>query len=200
MLSLFWGKLLLQGILRIKLLRFQYAVVLTIILIGLFFSLNHINLPLGINQAFVGLFFMFCGNQYKKIKDRGVVFLFSFCIYFGLTFIFHPTIDIHTNYYGTNWLHAVIVILSSVSGIVVLEKLFRRIKFHSCLIAVGRDSMSYYVLHWIILMFISQLFQICHISLEKSYWIVCSIMLLIILPLANLYFKKYCPFLLGIKK
>lgn len=149
-----------------------------------------------ISNVCSGLFYYIMGfylkdNQYKKIYlIIGLLFYLIYVFYFPSYFDFRSNI-IKPSFY-------ILCIVSCLGGIIVYNNIFKRLPNFKILEYIGRNSMSYYVLHWIVLGIMSILFKY---SLELNdgcllfYMYIFSNILL--LPLLDILISKNFKWILG---
>lgn len=150
------------------------------------------NIPYYIPNICIGTAFYTIGHLSLKInlKEQKILFL-AIIICFLFAFLLPQYVDVRTNtlLYG-NYL---VWFLSSVVSCFVYTSAFRNLAhlFPVWLIAIGRDSMSFYVLHWLIISYAS---LICSkILYVESGWILFFILLsccILILPLCSYFLKN----------
>lgn len=153
LLSLFWSRLLFRLISdRHEILSFIMACVA-----GAILAFYDLRLPFSLSTAFPGLAFLFLGKWSKNIvlgnqkfiflNNRGGVILcvILFCL---LLVAFHPNDGFRLNRVSGNYFAWIV---TSYVGCVALSLIFRYISF-SLFEYLGRNSMLYYVIHWIPIM------------------------------------------------
>lgn len=167
------------------------------------FLLNywHIKDYYWISNICSGIFFFGCGYIFKNIQYDKYIFIISIIIYVGIIIYIPTFVDFRSNTFTKGNYFA--WILSSLAGIIVFNNLFKlpplQLKFLS---SIGKDSMGYYVTHWIILG-ITYIFFFKFIEQDdKETWFISYFSFLIIfLPITNTLLKKQnLKWMLGLNK
>ena len=191
-----WFLLSLFAVLNIYNFLHRYISTYIILILGFTLSITeyyiNCNIPYYIPNICMGLSFYATGHLSMKIKLTGNKYLFPaiiICMLFVC--VFPQYVDVRTNtlIYGTY----VVWFLSSVISCFIYTSLFRNLEhlFPAWLVTIGKDSMLYYVLHWILISYTS---LICGIFFNaESGWNLFFILLLcniLILPLLSYFLKS----------
>ena len=141
--------------------------------------------PLYFANIFLGIFYFLSGNilrevQYQKyIAFAGIIAYVLFCI-LGLT-----VVDMRGNTLekGCYLLHPI----AGLCGIIAINNISKWLKFKfEWLLKIGKNSMNYYVTHWICISIILILVNFLDSSLSGKYLVITVIcFLVIILPFVN---------------
>lgn len=111
--------------------------------------------PLYISNISLGIVFYLLGYKLKSIQYRKNVYFFSVALYLFIFCFRYSAIDVRTNLLNSNGIYWC-AILYALAGCVVIDNLFCIQKFHlKWLTYIGRNSMIFYVLHWMILILCS---------------------------------------------
>lgn len=136
------------------------------------------------------MFFFGSGFILKNIQYNKYIFILSLIIYIGIIICIPTFVDFRSNTFSKGnycaWM------LSSLAGIITFNNIFKYTSLQLDLLnSIGKDSMSYYVTHWIILG-ITYLFFFSFIEQgnKETWFILYIISLIILLPIANIILKK----------
>lgn len=161
-----------------------------------FFQLK--NLPLYLSNTCTGIFFYGMGYYLKTLQYNKFIFIISGIGYI-LLYIYIPSIvDMRSNSLLCG--NYIIWIISSMLGIIFINNIFKRFTFLNLLplSSIGRNSMSYYATHWIVLTLILIMAIIVNITDAWSLFMTMFISCMTLLPLINLFLqKKPLKFIIG---
>lgn len=179
----------------------QYSVILICFSGILAYILNfwHIKDYYWISNICSGLFFFGCGYILRNAQYNKYLFIISIITYIGIIIYIPTFVDFRSNTFTKG--NYIAWILSSLAGIITFNNIFKYIPVRFKLLNnIGKDSMSYYVTHWIILSITYVLFFEFIEQEEKKIWfILYLVFLILLLPLANVLFKtKKLRWTLGI--
>ena len=138
-----------------------------------------------------------CG--YGLIRELFIFIKLILNSYLGIIIYIPTFVDFRSNTFTKG--NYIAWILSSLAGIITFNNIFKYIPVRFKLLNnIGKDSMSYYVTHWIILSITYVLFFEFIEQEEKKIWfILYLVFLILLLPLANVLFKtKKLRWTLGI--
>ena len=107
--------------------------------------------PLYLGNIFLGLASYCFGHMMKDSQYHHVYFILSIML-FTLILIVHPsTIDFRLNEIQNGYY--LIAVLFSLSGCIIVNNIFKRVSCRLKILEwIGKHSMDFYVLHWIILL------------------------------------------------
>lgn len=154
------------------------------------------NIPLYMGNICTGLFFYSIGYNIRNLQYKNIIFIISIVGYFAI-YIFSPSfVDMRSNkLICGNYL---IWIIFSIMGIIVINNIFKRVrlinKFY--LDEIGRNSIIYYVLHWIMLIVISIILNALGIEDKWNVFFIILVSCIVLLPLVTIYFRRYIKVLL----
>lgn len=140
--------------------------------------------PFWAYNTLAGLFFYLMGYILKNIQFNKLLFVTAI-IFYCLSFIYCPSyVDmrsnsiIHGNYY--------IWIINSIMGIILINNLFKQLYPIRLFTYIGKNSMTYYVTHWLILYSINIFY-----TPKERYKEVCIMLIasIIILPILDKIFR-----------
>lgn len=143
-----------------------------------------------------GLFFYGCGYMMRDEKDKKSVLLVSALLYLSYM-IFYPSYydfrsnDIRVDVYPY-------CVAACLGAILFVNSLFRRFTFlQKPFVGIGKDSITYYAVHWIVLGVSSLLFQ--NVMDLKGYVLFFAFMAanIILLPISSFLCNKYCGWMIG---
>lgn len=150
-----------------------------------------IKTPLYFANIFLGLFYFLSGSilrevQYQKnVAFIGIFSYFLFCI-LGLT-----VVDMRSNTLekGSYLLHPV----AGLCGIITINNISKWLNFNfKWLLKIGKNSMNYYVTHWICISIILLLANNLDSSLSSTHLVITLICFLVfILPFVDFLLQKY---------
>lgn len=195
LLSLFWTRFAFRLIPE----KAALYVVLVAAVGGAALSYLDIRLPLSLSTVFPGFVFLMLGyysSPYiiggKLIKLNGGGYKTAIVIiYIIITIWLHPGCDMRTNHTGSNYMVWLVgAWIGCLSMVVLFNSVLGRI---SLLAYIGRNSMLFYVIHWLPL-FVSQkiIIQICP-SIEPIQLTVTLMVIVALTLLAAARCRKYIP-------
>lgn len=124
--------------------------------------------PYLIANSFSGLFFYVSGYYLKEYQYKKPVALISIFVAVIIYICFPSMVDMRSNHILSG--NYVMWLLYSISGIITINNFFKYFKLHvlgKILVFVGRNSMTFYVLHWIVMTIV---LTICVILNVKTYF------------------------------
>lgn len=128
--------------------RITFASVLTSLIVSYFLTGKHI--PFYIGNTCLGFFFFGCGYLYHMINDKKTYNYIALCIYIIVELFLYARLDVHANFVikGNYFIGAI----GAISGIIAFIKSFEKLpKIPTFLCNCGKDSMTLYVTHILIL-------------------------------------------------
>lgn len=143
-----------------------------------------------ISNTCSGMFFFGSGFILKNIQYNKYIFILSLIIYMGIIICIPTFVDFRSNTFSKGnycaWM------LSSLAGIITFNNIFKYTSLQLDLLnSIGKDSMSYYVTHWIILGITYLLFFNFIGQEDKETWFILYIIsLIILLPTTNILLKR----------
>lgn len=171
--------------------RKNLAVALIFAVLAALLNLCPVRLPLYLANTMSGMFFFTMGSilKEKQYFKRYWVVLVVYVVFMCTPLRSH--VDLRKNlvmegYYGV-WM------LSSLAGCVLINNIFRCFPVLQLrwLSSVGRDSMNYYVLHWLVLRAVYIVaIQLLHYNDSVPLAIIMSLSCLVLLPLLNRVIKS----------
>ena len=142
------------------------AIALGGLFIGLGFSLLNVhtvgwivNLPICVSFLVMGVFL-------RELQYDRRVFVVALVSFLAIKIFCLSTVDIHGNELTQG--HYLLWWIASLSGIVVINNIFKFLNFRF-LAVIGRNSMEYYVWHWIIML--ALLFACYLIGIVHTIWL-----------------------------
>lgn len=151
-------------------------------LIGFFYTVWPGNIALG-------LFFYCCGYMLKTKQYERQVVIFAIAVFIVLHLTDYSNLDFRANHctYG----HYLSYVAISLSGCIVMNNIFRKCG-QNVFTSIGKDSMSYYIFHYPILVVVGIAFNIAGIESHNYVGLmtrVCAC--IVLLPLTNRLYKQY---------
>lgn len=166
--------------------------------IGFLYSTSEFKTIAGIQTLPLGLFFFTCGYIFKRVQLPKITYLLSIIILICIITLIPSKIDLHSCKieYGNYFIFIIQCILGILLTIYIIPKL--KISEAKIFNYIGRNSMTYYLMHWPIMNVTSHIttilgFQLSGIKGTITYFII----LLITLPLLDLLINKYCQIIIG---
>lgn len=143
------------------------VIALIFICIALLLFFNNVRYPLYLSNICTGLFFFLMGYIFKEIQFHLFFFIISFCGYlcfciFGLTIV-----DMRLN----KLLHGFYLLfpIASIMGIVFINNIIKRLNIRCRpLEFIGKNSMDFYVLHWIIITVVFIIINTLEIDISRK--------------------------------
>lgn len=151
----------------------QYSVIPICFFGILAYILNfwHIKDYYWISNICSGMFFFGCGYILKNVQYNKYLFIISVITYIGIIIYIPTFVDFRSNTFTKE--NYIAWILSSLAGIITFNNIFKYIPVRFKLLNnIGKDSMSYYVTHWIILSITYVLFFEFIEQEEKKIWFI----------------------------
>lgn len=143
-----------------------------------------------------GLFFYGCGYVMRNEKDKKLVLLVSAFLYLSYMILYPSYYDFRSNEIKVDVYPYCIV--ACVGAIISVNSLFKRFAFlQKPFVGIGKDSITYYAVHWIVLGISSLLFQ--NVMDLKGYCLFFAFAFanIILLPISSMLCKKYCGWMIG---
>lgn len=173
LLTLYFAQLVVVGLQRTHIPKLVIPVVALILSVAFhYFAPIY---PIIINNIFSAIFFLSIGHILKDLQFNKWIEITCILVYIAVIFLNPSFVDMKTNtvIYG-NYL---IWILCAIAGIICWNTIVKRIIPDNVVIlsAIGRNSLYYYCLHWIIIKCVIESFNV-----NNSYLLVC------ILTIANI--------------
>lgn len=165
-----------------------------IVSLGFAFGLYRMDLPIGLyfENIALGLFFFSMGSIFKELQYNNAVFITSAILYVAFLIYSFATrsvisefiINTHTPYIPT--------VAFCLAGCLFIDNLFKRIGWLNgkWLSNIGKDSMTFYVTHFIIINIIVTLDKAVFHLLDWPLFLLLIIVLAITMPLCARIFAK----------
>ena len=137
----------------------NYSIISCALLCSSIIYLYKLNIPLYFGNTMLGLFFYVCGIVYNKQKnniDKEYIYAILFIVYICIFVCYPSCVDFRINM-PTKGNYFLWIIYSLIACILYL-KIFNKITFN-ILSFIGRNSIYFYVWHWIILIYIKYISQ-----------------------------------------
>ena len=136
--------------------------------------------PLYVANISLGLSVYGFGHLMRNVQYEKYVFALTGIAYLAIMFMMQSTIDFRTNMlHGDNY---PVAVLFALSGCVVINNLFKRMPFRICVLEwIGKRSMNFYVMHWLVLL-------ACSIIFPYTGWTMMAVMVVacvVVLPMAD---------------
>ncbi len=176
--------------------KLQKIILLFPVLSFLLFYYN-IHLPLGYSNLLLGIFFIYFGFIFRKYESYHKYILYISIICFLVIEIFnYSLLDFRTNNLTKG--NYLLYIICSAAGIVIMFFIAKKINYIKPLNYIGKNSIIFFVVHWPIIMFTKNMFEILNFNSESIYYIVFSTLSIIILtPLLTELINNKFSYLLG---
>lgn len=199
LLSLFWSRLFFRLVPKNK----EVCAFIISVVIGAILSKYGLKLPLSLSTAFPGLAFLLLGSwsrNYivgdKKISGGGILLLLV--VYVAVVLPFLPYAGMRGNQFGMEHLPEVlsyfIVVLLSWVGCLSLSSLIRLLPFRvSFLEYLGKNSMLFYVVHWIPLFVVNKLLVLLFPALATWLLFAYSLVFVLIVLLICVLLRRHIP-------
>lgn len=149
-----------------------------------------------IPNTFCGLFFYMVGYLMRDKQYNKIVLILGFLFYIVYVFIYPSYFDFRSNSVAPSYY--ILCILSCLGGIIVFNNIFKKLPECKFLSYIGKNSMSYYVLHWIVLGIASIIFKsIMNISANYVLFWLYIFANLLFLPILDIFISRENKKLLG---
>lgn len=163
----------------------NWILIISILGAYLLFRYN-IHKPLYIGNILLGLATYSIGHQLKSLQFKNTVIVLSSFAYVAIFLIQDEAIDFRMNELARG--SYLLSVIFAISGCVLINFLFHKLSTSISLLEyIGRRSMSFYVMHWIVLV-------ACTIVCEYDGWRLFTTMLIanvIVLPIAEKLIHSY---------
>lgn len=176
-----------------RLLSSRFAPVWALLSLAIAYGLDKLY-PLPIlwgGSIFLGLFFYCAGYWLRDMQYRKHIFAIAVAAYI-LIYVFCPShVDFRSDHCSDGYFIAFVV--SALAACVTFNNLAKVLPIRF-IASIGRDSMSYYVIHFPIIILINYIFNLLGMSQDR--WTVvgtCCVALLVILPLFNRWYLRHWP-------
>lgn len=169
--------------------------IILVLILNIICSMHLIPLPQIINNSLLGLFFYAIGYRLKFIENRGIIITILLISIFILVFV-PSNISFVTCRINNGYL--LIWMIYSVCMILIVNYLFSLWE-NKILETIGKNSLSYYVVHFPILFFISKWNEYCNFFSNMEILLIMIFVSIILLPILS-KMLKHSPYnkLLGI--
>lgn len=169
----------------------KYLYIIFIFILLFIIQLTPVRLPLYIGNILLGIFFFIIGNYLKDLQYHKLVFIFSIAISLLSLVLLPSFVDFRANklIFGNYY----IWLFASIFNCIFINNIFKRISFLNRLklSIIGKDSMNYYITHWIVLGLAVIIFKdIMNITSLYVLFAVTTISLICLLPLINRLLKS----------
>ena len=195
LLSLFEVKLCFNIIIKN---RYKGTILLLFFIISIIVAHRHILLPLCMSTLFPGVLIYFLGYVYNNYSGKyswglAITAMLVFAI---VTIRDDSVVEMRNNFLSKG--HYISWFVKSLTGIVSLIFISYKLPSLYFLMKIGKDSMGYYIYHWILLYLIWNVLCIFYSNVSSWLFIIASCVVCIVaLPLLTYYSKIYYPFILG---
>lgn len=129
----------------------KYLYTILILILLFIIQLTPIRLPLYIGNILLGIFFFMIGNSLKELQYHKLVFLISGIVSLLILVLLPSFVDFRANklIFGNYY----IWLFASIFNCIFINNIFKRISFLNRLKLniIGKDSMNYYISHWIVI-------------------------------------------------
>lgn len=142
-----------------------------------------------------GVLFYYFGILFRERQYKKSIWFISIFLFFIFLCLYPSNIDIHKNklLFGNYYLWIIYSLVGIISFNGLFNTFFEKIKiipFKSILCNLGKDSMTYYVIHWILITLGSIICIIFHVDNKCFHLILTLLLCLTMLPLINYHIKK----------
>ena len=151
-----------------------------------------LNFPIYLGNISAGLFFFAAGHYSKDLQFKRPVLIAAIVTFIAIYAVNNPQVDMHLHQVSSGmyllWFPA------SLAGIVILNHIAKiRLLEKTRLQVIGKDSMTYYVLHWLVIVctlnVIKRVMPDASCELKIAF---CTISCAVFLPLAVIIHKRFC--------
>lgn len=132
----------------------DYIIAIFGLLAACAFMYAPLDLPHYLGNISAGLFFLAAGHYSKDLQFKRPVLIAAIITFIAIYAFDNPQVDMHLHQVSSGtyllWLPA------SLAGIVILDHIAKiRLLEKTRLQVIGKDSMTYYVLHWLVIVCVS---------------------------------------------
>jgi fucose 4-O-acetylase-like acetyltransferase len=174
-------------------LKFKWLIVLFPIF-GYLILFYQIKLPLGLNNLFLAVFFIYIGNIFIKIehaKYNKYTLPIAIIVYFVTQYYCFSSLDFRTHEMITG--NYFVYVISSISGLVLIYYLAKLVNSIPPINYIGKNSLIYFIAHWPIIILANNLLKFSSIYITGYvYAIFMSIIIFVAMPFGvKLFNNKY---------
>lgn len=167
-----------------------------IVLIGLTIAYSvfifEIKRPFYLGNIPLGLAVYSFGHLLKTKQYTRLIFILALLVYLVTLFLHPYSLDFRANRIGNGYY--LIAVISSLAGCILINNIFKNIPFEINLLErIGRYSMDFYVMHWIVL-------TICKIVFPLNNCSMCVVMIIVsilALPSVTILLRKHYQWIFG---
>lgn len=184
----------------------KYLDTILVLLLIMFYLLKFVDIlnisemlvyPFYLYSTFVGLLFYRAGYMLKNAQYKADVFWISVLCVIVISLLVPAQFDFRAiSGDKSSKGDFVIFVIYSISACVVINNIFRYL-YSKCdikiLTKIGKDSMFYYCIHWIILLFLNLYFGYFDIQLGWEQFALYIMGLVVLLPFFKKYQNKFFP-------
>jgi len=168
----------------------DYVIAIIGLIVACAFLYAPLNLPHYFGNISAGLFFFAAGHFSKDLQFKRPVLIAAIVAFIAIYAVDYPQVDMHLHQvFGGTYL---LWLLASLAGIVILNHIAKiRLLEKTRLQVIGKDSMTYYVLHWLVIVCASIVVKrvlpeaSCELKIAL-YTIACAVFI----PLASVFYKR----------
>jgi len=174
-------------------LRLKWLIVLFPIF-GYLILFYQIKLPLGLNNLFLAVFFIYIGNIFIKIehaKYNRYTLPIAVIVYFFTQYYCFSSLDFRTHEMITG--NYFVYIISSISGLILIYYLAKLVNSIPPINYIGKNSLIYFIAHWPIIILTNNLLKFSSIYITGYiYAIFMSLIIFVAMPFGvKLFNNKY---------
>lgn len=181
-----------------KYVRDEWIVLLSLTVAYVLHAMN-VSKPLYIGNVSLGLAIFAIGHVMRELQYKRLVFVLCGIVYLLLLFLSVGSIDFRLNGVGKD--SYLLPILFSLCGCIVINNLFRKGQWRIWILKyVGERAMSFYVLHWLVLLTCRIVLSLCGTNDRMTFLWVSILTCCVVLPIVTeaLMRSKY-RFVLGMR-
>ena len=145
--------------------------------------------PYWIANICVGIIFIFLGYKLKELQYNNYIFVVSIILYLLLQTLYPSAVHMRANHaaFGSYILFYPIALF----GIISINNIFKRIRYNFPLLSwVGRNSMGFYLIHWVIMTLVETVFVLLSVNNLQLYTISLAVANIVFIPPLIYVIKK----------
>jgi len=136
--------------------------------IGYGLSYFNIELPLGLSTVVMGIFYFWFGYIFKKYEYKNSYIVISLILYLFFVLSNYNYLDFRSNTLISG--NYFVCILASCTGLIFFIQIAKKINVLKFLNYIGKNSLIYFVSHWIIILFIINIVKLFNFEFSNYYF------------------------------
>lgn len=155
--------------------------------------------PLGVFSIFSGLFFYMTGYYYRKFPVNNMyLVVISSLVFISIYGLVECNVEMRYNTCSNAYF---LWHFKCLAGIILIISIFKKFYFFSMLQYIGRNSITFYICHWFVLLLTKHTLLIFYPNYTANQFIIIALAsCIVLLPFIDVFLRYNCPMVLGLKK